>query len=250
MDKNEINMTIIDETDKVSLTEFNGRSFILMPLQETDDVKFNEYKKFKIQKIVIKGKEKTCVEFYDTEFRDDIFSIVSSRIEEGENIFNILDALNDLLLKDKKNYLKLRGDVGELLFIMENGGVKTKDEESFDIIWNDKYVEVKTFSPAKKTIEISDKQLRDNTLKYATAISQDSNGLTILEMANKIEKTNQELYNYLKETYKKDTYLASLKFKILKPFDITEQTIGEFTFPNNVVSVKYSIFIDVPEDHK
>ena len=235
----------VRENGNVTLLTFNNRFFILMPLQETNEARFSEYKEFKIKKWnEDNGEIKTLIELNENEFVDEVFDIISDRINNGENIFNILHNLNKLLSKYKEDYLKLRGDVGEALFILNNGGVKADDSETFDIIWNKKYVEVKTFSPQKKTIDISLKQLEDQTLKYAVPIIQDSNGMNILELADIIDETNPDFASYIKNTYNDMSYLGFLKFKNEIPFDITSQLSDEIILPKNVVAAKFSIFIE------
>ena len=235
----------ISEKGKVKLLFHNGRNFLLMPLQETENKKFFEYKNFKIQKWNENNEEKTLVEFYDKEFRDDIFEIISSRINEGENLFTILNSLSFLLEKNKKNYLKLRGDFGEAIFLLKNGGTKAMDNETFDIVWKNKYVEIKTYSPQKRTIMITLKQIKENTLKFVVPIYNDSQGINILEISEKIKNTNPDFSNYLEKKYKKSSYLSELKFKICDPVDITNQIDKNIILPSNIVSAKFSIFINL-----
>ncbi len=237
---------IKNEINNVKLLKFGERYFILMPLQFVEDsTQYNEYKKINIVKWKEEGTSEylTLIEFLDDEFIFEIFDIISSTLSEEDNIFSILNRLNNFLSKDNSDYLKLRGDIGEALFLMNIGGKKTDDSETFDIILGDQYIEVKTYSPQARTINISLQQLQENTLKYAVPIYSDQEGMSIRDMAKEIESTNSEFYQYIMDTYKDNQYLSTLKFKNEKPFEITNQLKGDIVLPDYVISAHFKVNI-------
>ena len=198
------------------------------------------------------------ISFENLIFKKAIIDEGQGIIVEGESIIlevlgeyinttkkNLYDSLIDLTKAFKKkrvNLLKFRGDLAEAIFILTVGGEKIYDGASADINLNGKMIEVKSYSPQKRTIHISLQQLNENTLKYAIEILLDNNGKTIIDIANSI-KFNSTFKEYLLSMYSK-TIFEDLKYKLITP-KLINNILPKITISDKrIISANFEIQID------
>lgn len=229
------------ENEYCKFFSYNDRDFILVDERLDTDFTISKYKNFLIKRW---EEDKTLVEILNTVYSDDIFDILSRKLEEGKSVINVISELSDLYMKNSVDYLKFRGDLGEALFLIEFGGKKITDGETYDIELDGKYIEVKSFSNQKKQITISLEQIKENSKVYAVPIEIDQDGLSILDMAEEISNSNPEFAEYIKNSYAKDDELSNRRYKKTIPFDVTEQIDRNIVMPNNVISAEFKISIE------
>lgn len=138
---------------------------------------------------------------------------------------------------------KFRGDLAEVIFLINNGGEKMYETETADIKVGNDICEVKSFSYSSKEINISNQQTKNEVLTYAVGIKFDSaEGLSLIEMIEKVEG-NLEFKNYITKKYAGTVLGEKMKYSFDEE-NITEITefIRNLNLNSFVVEAKVRLF--------
>lgn len=163
-----------------------------------------------------------------------LLSLIKS-MDDVANIDKVISLFSDIPLSE---YLKLRGDFAEASFILNHGGEKIIGELKYDILLDGTYIEVKSYSSSQGIVTIKNSQINTSVQIVAADVYMDNNGITIIQLAEKISDRTfaDELIN--KYT---NTNAALMKFKISNFFTILPE---EIEHNDTVQDMSIKFFID------
>ncbi|WP_342268472.1 hypothetical protein [Spiroplasma endosymbiont of Aspidapion aeneum] len=219
---NENKLIIFEEEENTYISsKFNKLSFIKFETNLSDKPR---------RGMIVKGEEEIIKILYN------------HMINMQSSIWEALIFMNHNFSWSKKEYKKFLGDFAEALFIHKIGGKKLFETSTADIIYNGQMIEVKSYSNQKKTITISDIQIKEKTIKYIVPLELSNDGLNIKQLAEKIKNIDPEFSYYLSERYSNDSY-NYLIYNIQEPINITKFLKYNIDLPKNFLSAKYEISI-------
>ena len=177
-------------------------------------------------------------------FEDLVLSI--DKIDEKfEKLLTLFDAFK------YKNFLKLRGDIGEAFFIEKFGGKKIENDQKYDVFLNDKYYEIKTFSISNGSITIKNSQINKNIDIIGIMLNYNNNGINIIDLANKISdiKFKEYLINEYKNSEFSKYRFSVSSYWIFYPNKIvtTDESILDFSIKYSFAKIKKRNFEDLKD---
>lgn len=234
------------KSDYCSLVTYDHKTFYILVYKEVPSSE--ELKPYKNIEVFKYWDDSTLLDFGENDYMEDLYEIINKKLTEGYSLIRIIDEVSELFLKSKSKLEKFRGDYAEAAYLAYEGGKPTVDGESFDIIHNDDYIEIKSYSTQQKTIIISIEQLRENTIKKAYPLIKDPDGHSIEDLINLIKDDHPRFANILKIRYENDNDLSTRKFEKRKFHDITDQLSFTEKIPDNIMSGKIKVFINVDDN--
>lgn len=187
----------------------------------------------------------TIIAIENSDYAEDLFYLISNKIEDDLSLIEILEDINELLAKAGNDRNKFRGDYAEAAYLAYVGGEWVPGNEIHDIVHNGKNIEIKSFSPQSKTITMSHEQLSSDSIKMAYPLRTSSNGKTILDLAKLIRGSNPRFSDELTKKYENDYLQGNKKYEEMEFLNFTDQLDFEINVPEKVKKLEIWVQLEV-----
>lgn len=173
------------------------------------------------------------------------FDILRELLESNDSYY-FWDAVIEveyMFSKTLRDYLKFRGDYAEaMVCYLWNAEKNPSDLDTTDLIYNGEKIEIKSLSANTTKIEISKAQSENDIDTYAVMLNQanqDKGGMSIIEIASRLEGGNSVFKKYLIEKYSQTDIGVLTRFKVDEKqiTNITEIVHNSITSPNIISAV-------------
>lgn len=238
----EYQFKVIKERFDCKLLSFEDREFILIPGETPDQKELKNYLNISVMNF---SENETLIEVEGNDYMEDLFDIISKKIEQGLTITKILEDVSELFLKQKSKREKFKEDYSKAAYLSFEGGNAVPIGTKFNFNHGEKILEIKSYSPTKPSVMMTIDEIRTTAIKIAYELFESEDGLTIIDLSELIKDSNSEFSTYLKARYSEDPEFNDKKFGKGQFKDVTDQLAFGLNIPNNVLDGKLKIYIDV-----